>query len=193
MHDNSQSALQLTARALDIDPHHTHALVCEGQALVHLSQRLDEAEKRYDDALIDSPNDAQGRILRGMLRAFSDRGEDGVRDTERALHLTPRDPHRFFYLALASGACITVEDYDRAVLLAKESLRLNPTHISTIRMLAVAQLGSGDGDAGRATAKILMEAQPNLRVGAWLKSSPSSQFAVGNRFAQMMRELGVPE
>lgn len=189
----AEKALELTARALDLDPEHTHALVCEGQALVHLARRLDDAEDRYDTALANSPNDAQGRTLRGMLRAFSDRGEEGTRDTERALHLTPLDPHRFFYLALAAGACIAVENFERAEVLAKESLRLNKTHVSTLRMLAVAQLGAGDGDAARKTATKLMAAQPDLRVGSWLRSSPSGKFSNGKRFANMLRDVGVPD
>lgn len=189
----AEAALELTARALDLDPGHTHALVCEGQALVHLARRLDDAEERYDMALATNPNDANGRVLRGMLRSFTDRGDEGRRDTERALHLTSLDPHRFFYLALASGSCIAVEDYGRAVVLAKESLRLNRTHVSTLRMLAVAQLGAGDGDAGRKTAAGLLAQQPSLRVSSWLKSSPAAGYAIGDRFAKMLRDLGVPE
>ncbi|WP_189799371.1 winged helix-turn-helix domain-containing tetratricopeptide repeat protein [Tateyamaria sp. syn59] len=189
----SETALELTAMALDLDPQHTHALVCEGQALVHLARRLDAAEDRYSAALASNPNDANGRALRGMLRSFTDRGDEGKRDTERALHLTPLDPHRFFFLALAAGSCIAVGDYDRAVTLAKESLRLNRTHVSTMRMLAVAQLGAGDGDGGRRTAAELMDMQPGLRVSSWLKSSPSADYANGAQFATMLRDLGIPD
>ena len=64
-----------------------------------------------------------------MLVSFRDRGTEGKRDAERALHLTPIDPHRFMFLALAAGANIGAEDYPRAVTLAKESQRLNRTHI----------------------------------------------------------------
>lgn len=185
-------ALEYTARALDIDPEHTQALVCEGQVLVHLAQDLSEAEHRYDIALNANPNDANGRALRGMLLAFSDRGQDGKRDTERGLHLTPLDPHRFFYLALAAGACLASEDYDRALALTKESLRYNKAHMSSHRMLPVAYLGAGQEDLARKAASDLMELQPDLRVSQWLRSSPSAPFKNGQRFADMLIELGVP-
>ena len=189
----ARKALNLTARALDIDPDYTLALVCEGQVLVHLANRLDEAQDRYDAALASNPNDAQGLALRGMLAAFQDRGLDGKRDTERALHLTPLDPHRFFFLALAAGANISAENYQRAVALAKESLRLNRTHISTLRMLAVAQEGAGEHVASRKTASELLRLQPNLRVDDWLKSSPSADYQVGQQFASKLLAIGIPK
>ncbi len=191
-HEANQ-ALGFTARALDIDPDHSLALVCEGQALVHLAHRLDDAKDRYDAALISNPNDAQGRALRGMLASFQDRGDEGKRDAERALHLTPLDPHRFFYLALAAGANIAAEDYPRAVSLAKESLRLNRTHVSTLRTLAVAQVGMGDNQGARKTADELLRLQPDLRVSSWLKNSPGSEYQMARSAAAKLLSIGIPD
>ncbi len=190
---DAEAALDLTARALDLDPFHTLALVCEGQVLMHLVKDLDTAEQRYDLALESNPNDANGRSLRGMLLAFSDRGDLGKRDTERAMHLTPLDPHRFMYLALNAGACLATEDYDRALVLTRESLRLNREHASSLRMLPVALLGAGQEEAAYNAAKTLRERYPDFRVGAWLRSTPSAQFKNGRRFADMLRTVGVPE
>lgn len=106
-------ALQCTRRALDIDPHNVPALVAEGFVLNNLVRRLDEAESRYDLALETSPNDAAGRLLRGVLYAFRDEGAVAMRETERALHLAPLDPHRHFFESLAASACIAAENYDR--------------------------------------------------------------------------------
>ncbi|MDU8928209.1 winged helix-turn-helix domain-containing protein [Alisedimentitalea sp. MJ-SS2] len=189
----ARDALSFTSRALDLDPDNSLALVCEGQVLAHLAHRLDEAEERYETALISNPNDAQGRALRGMLAAFRDDGAKGTRNTERALHLTPLDPHRYFYLVLAAAANLSAGDYSRAVTLAKESLRLNRTHVSTLRTLAAAQAGAGDGESARKTAGELMRLQPELRVSKWLKSTPSADYEVGRRFADLLRSAGVPD
>lgn len=186
-------ALELTARALDIDPDHTLALVCEGQVLANLAHRLDEAQDRYDAALLTNPNDAQARSLRGMLTSFRDQGVDGKRDAERALHLSPLDPHRFMFLALAAGANISAEDYPRAVALAKESLRLNRTHISTLRTLAVAQEGAGQHEDALKTAASLLRLQPDLRVSQWLKNSPGSQYKMAQSAAEKLRNVGIPD
>ena len=194
--DNPQAeagaALDFTARALDIDPHHALALICEGQVLAHLAHRLDEAESRYDAALQINPNDPQGRAQRGTVASFRDRGAEGKRDAERALHLTPLDPHRFLYLALAAGANLSAEDYPRAVTLAKESHRLNRTHVSTLRVLAAAQQGADQHEDARATAVELLRLQPDLRVSNWLRTAPSADFKNGRRFAELLLAAGIP-
>ncbi|SPJ28983.1 Transcriptional activator CadC [Falsiruegeria mediterranea M17] len=190
---DAQAALGCTGRALDADPENVLALACEGHVLTNLTHRFDEAEDRYDRALENNPSDPNARALRGMLLAFQDRGEEGVRDTELALRLSPLDPHRFFYLAMAAGAWFTPGDFEKAEHYARASLRLNRTHLSTLRMLAAAQQMSGKHQAARDTAAELMRLQPGLRVTSWLKSSPSADFRTGRLFAQALREAGVPD
>ncbi|WP_435204465.1 winged helix-turn-helix domain-containing tetratricopeptide repeat protein [Tateyamaria sp. 1078] len=189
----AQTALDFTARALDIDPNHTLALVCEGQVLAHLKHRLDEARSRYDAALALNPNDARGLGLRGMFLAIQDHGEEGKRDTERALHLSPLHPHRFFFLAQASAANIAAKDYSRAVTLAKESLRLNRTHVSTLRTLVIAQVGAGQIEDAQKTATELLRLHPSMRVSNWLRNSPSSGYELGQSAAEKLRSVGIPD
>lgn len=190
---DAHAALRCTGRALDLDPENVLALACEGHVLTNLLHRLDDAEDRYNLALQRNPNDANARSLRGMMLAFQGRGAEGVHDTERALHLSPLDPHRFFYLAMAAGACLTPGDFEKAEKYAKASLLLNRTHTSTLRMLVVAQQKSGKTKAAKETVSELMRLQPALRVQTWLKSSPSAEYDTGRQFAQALRDAGVPD
>ncbi len=190
---DANTALASASRALEIDPENVLALTSTGFVMTNLLKRLDNAEDTYLHALDINPNDPHGRALLGMLHAFQDRGADAVRETERALHLTPLDPHRFFFLALAAGASLTAEDYDRTLELTSASLRLNRTHVSTLRMLVATHVLAGDTKTGRKKANELMSLQPNLRVGQWLESSPSADFEVGRRIANALRTAGIPE
>jgi len=190
---DARAALDCTSRALDLDPENVLALACEGHVLTNLLHRLDDAEERYDMALDINPNDANARSLRGMLLAFQDRGKEGVPDAERALHLAPLDPHRFFYLAMAAGAWMSAGDYEKVEHYAQASLRLNRTHVSTLRMLVVAQEKQGKFENVQETLSELMRLQPGLRVSSWLKSSPSANFENGRSFAQALLDAGVPE
>ncbi len=186
-------ALQCTRRALDIDPHNVPALVAEGFVLNNLMRRLDEAETRYDLALETNPNDAAGRLLRGVLYAFRGEGPEAMRDTERALHLAPLDPHRHFYESLAASACIAAENYGRALDLAKSSLRANRAHTTTLRVKAVAEQRLGRIEEAHRTAEELLRIQPGLTVSGWLRTAPSADFEVGRKFADSLREAGVPD
>lgn len=185
-------AKQCTQRALDLDPENVSALVAEGFVLTNLMRQLDEAERTYNLALDISPNDASGRLLRGTLYAFRGEGTAATNDTERAMHLTPLDPHRFFFLSLAASACIAAENYPRALELADQSLRMNRMHTSTLRVKTVAEQRLGMAEKARETTKRLLELQPNLTVGNWLRSAPSAGFPVGQAFAQTLKEAGIP-
>ena len=186
-------ALSCSGRALEIDPDNSLALTSEGFVLTNLLKRLDEAEDRYNTALDVNPSDAVGRLLRGTLYSFEGKGEEAVRDTERALLLAPLDPHRYFFLALAAGAHLANGDFARALELADMSLRLNRTHTSTLRIKVVAQVNLGQEEQARQTARELLRLQPNLRIGSWLGSSPSGDFEVGRRFADALRAAGIPD
>lgn len=189
----ARMALSCTGAALDIDPENVLALVNEGLVLTNLSRRLSEASERYDAALEISPNDAIGRLLRGTLNAFQGDGEAATKDTERALHLAPLDPFRFFFLSLAATASVAAGDNARALELATSSMRMNRVHTSTLRVKAVAQMRLGREDDARQTVKELLELQPDLRTSLWLKSAPSGNYDVGRKFAETLRAAGVPE
>ncbi len=185
-------AVDCARRSLDIDPDNSLALASLGFVMTNLVHDFDEAYFYYDAALSINPNDATARALRGMLQAFCDKADVGLRDNERALHLTPRDPIRFLYLNLASGTNLSAGNFERAVALAKESLRLNRTHVSTLRTLAAAQEGAGHHQEAQHTVRDLMHLQPGLRVSTWLANSPSRSFDNGKRFADLLKNAGVP-
>ena len=186
MAGSAQAALDCARRALDLNPENTLALTSEGHVLTNLWRRLDEAEVCYDTALEINPNDANGRLLRGMLYGYQGKGDAAKSDTERALRLAPHDPNRFFFLALAAGANIVAGDYERALDLSDQSLRLNRSHTSTIRGKIVAQIGLRQVPAARETARQLLELQPNFRVSSWLQTSPAGPYKIGKHIAESL-------
>ncbi|TMV03374.1 hypothetical protein FGK63_19565 [Ruegeria sediminis] len=186
-------ALNHTHRALDLDPTNSGALIAEGFVQTNLMHNLDEAEELYDSALEYTPNEATGRALRGTLYAFRGEGARAVRDTERSLHLAPRDPHRFFFQCLAGSASLAAEDYPRALELIKSSLRLNRLHMSSLRMLAVTEWRLGMHDKARGTAAKILRLNPDFTVSKWKRNAPSADFPVGQAFADTLREIGVPD
>lgn len=191
--EESQTALDSANRALDIDPENSLALASEGMVLTNLSHRLDEAEDRYTTALEYNPNDAYGSLLRGALYGFQGKGPEAKRDTDHALHLAPLDPHKFFFLALAAGANLASEDFDRALSLAETSLRMNRSHTSTLRIKIVALMRLGQEAAARETAQLLLKLQPGLTVEKWLKNSPTREFSIGTDIASDLKKAGIPQ
>jgi len=186
-------ALECTKRSLDTDPNCSLALAIDGFVHTNLLKRLDIAEERYNLALLANPSNALAWLLRGTLHAFTDDGQRAVDYTQRALQLTPLDPHRYFYDSLAASACITARQFDRALELAQRSLRANRKHTSTLRVKAVAQWQLGLHDEARKTAMDLMVLEPALTVQRWLERSPSAPYKIGKEFADVLRKVGVPD
>ena len=185
-------ALDYSQRSIDADPNCSLALVVNGFVHTNLLKRLDIALERYDLAIQANPNDALAWLLRGTLHAFTGDGDVAVENTQRALKLTPLDPHRYYYDSLSATACLAAHQFERALELANRSLRANRNKTSTLRAKAVAQWQLGHHDAARATAQELLKLEPNLTIGGWLSRSPSAAFPIGAAWAHIFRELGIP-
>ena len=190
---DTRLALDCTQRALDSDSHCSLALAIDGFVHTNLLKALDVGQERYELALRVNPNDALAWSLQGMLHAFKGEGKPAVRSTQRALRLSPLDPHRFFYDSLAGGAELAAGHYERAIELTRRSLRANRMHASTHRMLAISQWQLGHHDEARATVAELMRVQPTLRVKTWFEHSPARDYPIGKLCADALRHAGVPD
>lgn len=191
--NDTQLALDRTKRALDADPNCALALVIDGLVHTNLLKRLDVAQERYELALSINPNDSLAWLLLGTLHAFKGEGKPAVKNTQRAIRLSPLDPLRYFYDALAATAAMSAGKYERAIRLAQHSLRANRTHASTYRAMAIAQWQLGLADDARKTVADLLKLEPTLTVAKYLERSPSSGYETGKIWSSALRNAGVPE
>ena len=189
---DTRAALDSGKRALDNDSHCSLALAIDGFVHANLLKSLDVAQQRYDLALRVNPNDSLAWTLSGMLHAFKGEGRLALKGTRHGLRLSPLDLHHYFYDSLAASAEIAAGHYERAIELARRSLRANRLHSSTHRALAIAQWQAGRHDDARATVGELMKIEPKLTVSNWLQRSPSSDYPIGKLCAQALCGAGVP-
>jgi adenylate cyclase len=189
---DAQFALDFCRRALNADPQCSLALVMSGFVHTNLLKQLDLAEEQYDLALRINPNDGLAWLMRGTLHAFKGEGEIAVENTERALKLSPLDPHRYFYDSLAATAALSAGQYQRAIDLATVSLRANRTHTSTFRALAISQWQLGQHDAARRTVAELLRLEPGLTVTRYRERHPSGGYETGKIWSSALEGAGVP-
>lgn len=189
---DARIALDYSRRSIDADPTCSLALTVDGLVHTTLLKRLDIGLEQYDLAIEANPNDSLAWLLRGTLHAFMGEGDVAVADTQRALKLTPLDPHRYFYDSLSATACLAAHQYERALELANRSLRVNRNKTSTLRAKAVAQWKLGHSEAARVTVSELLALEPNLTISSWLSRSPSATYPIGADWAHVFSELGIP-
>jgi adenylate cyclase len=186
-------ALEQTKRALDNDPDCALAVAAEGFVYTNLLRDLDAGLKRYELALSLNPNDSLANLLKGTLHAFRGEGQAAVQSTERALTLSPLDPIRYFYDSLAASAAVAAGNYERAIELARRSLRANRTHTSTYRALAIAQSLADRMDEARLTVQELLKLEPDYTVTQFVRRSPSTAYPIGQVYADALGRAGLPQ
>jgi len=191
--EDATRAHDCARRAIDSDPGCSLAHVMCGSVHTSLLRKFDVAQDCYEQALAANPNESLAWLLKGTLHAFKGEGELATEGTERALELSPLDPLRYYYDSLAATAAMSAGKYDRAIELAKRSLRANRTHTSTLRALAIAQVRSGRVDEARATVGNLLRLEPDLTASKYLKRNPSGAFPTGKVWAEALVTAGLPQ
>lgn len=188
----TQQAMDCVRRALQADSQCVLALAIDGMVHTNLLRQLDVGLERYELALSLNPNDAFAWLLKGTLHAFRGEGKLAVDGANRALRLSPFDPHRYFYDSLAATAALSAGHYARAIDLAKRSLKANRTHTSTYRALAISQWLSGQHDEARNTVRTLRKLEPTLTVRNYLQRSPSNAYETGQIWSSALHQAGLP-
>ena len=186
------SALAWINRALDIESADSLELMVNGLVHTNLVHRHDVARESYDLALEKNSNEGLAWLHRGTLWAFQGRGREAVEETDRAVELSPLDPWRYYYDSLRATAALADRDYERAIRLARRSLKSNRTHASTLRAIAIASSELGRMDEARESVAALRRLDPSLTVGRYLARSPAAQYETGRAWAQALRRAGLP-
>ena len=185
-------ALERVHRALDVDPQNSLALSVDGLIHGYMLKDLDGAAVRYQAALESNPNESLAWLFTSTLHSYRDEGPLAAAAAEQALHLSPLDPLRYFFDSLAATAVCLSGNYARSIELARRSLKVNRTHRSTHRILAIAQVLGGQVEDARKTAKELMLLEPTLTVRGFMERYPGRDSAHAGTYAQALQVAGVP-
>lgn len=190
--NDTQRALEQTRRALDIEPDNALTLAVEGHAYCQLLGKFDLAEQRLTQSLASNPNEPMAWLFKSVLSTMWGAPADAVTEVEYANALSPIDPLKYYFDVLFAAALLTVNDYERAIAYAKQSLRSNKHHAPTLRVLLTAQVEAGFIDNARTTLSQLLTETPGMTVSNYL-SIGSGSSVTRQRCAVALRALGLPE
>lgn len=178
--------------ALSRDPENGLAWAIKGLLLSYVDTQFPAAEQACIQALHHNPNEALAWLFLSVLRGWQGRATQAVEAAEEALRLSPIDPLRYYFDSLAGAAMLGAGRYAAAIELSRRSIQANPSHLSTYRVLTMAQVLSGDVVSGRATASELLRQDPEFTVSTFLRVSPWRASCEAPSLAAALQEAGVP-
>ncbi|MBA4267353.1 MAG: hypothetical protein C0453_19935, partial [Comamonadaceae bacterium] len=185
-----RQAIDIADRALDLEPHSSLALAIKGHLLCHLGVDLDKSRDLLLMATEVNPNDHNAWLYAGFWSTMWGDSGDAVRESERALDLSPLDPQRFFIEMLVAHSYLVANDLSKAINMCHQSLRRNRYYLATLRVLMTAQYEVGQVEDARQTLGQLLALQPDLSVSKFL--SYGGQSKIRQRAADAMAGLGLP-
>jgi TolB-like protein len=163
-----------------------------GLAYAYLfARRFDDAIAEFELALRLNPNFSLAQAFYGVTLCYSGRWQDGDLAVRRALRLSPRDPASTLYYGIAAYAQFIGRNYDEAIRLARESLRLRGDFVGGHRVLTAAAGMAGHDEVARAALRELRRAQPNVSL-AWIGNElPMQRCSDQEHYLEGFRRAGL--
>lgn len=178
--------------ALNCEPANSLAWAIKGLLHGYVDADFSAAESAYGEALRNNPNESLAWLFLATLQGWQGKAAEAVTAADQAMRLSPLDPLRYYFDSLAGAAMLGARQYDRAVELSRRSIRDNRSHLSTFRVLAIAQALSGDVPSARNTIRELLQKDPKFTVATFLQVSPWRVSPDAQLLAAALREAGVP-
>lgn len=187
-----RAAREAVDRAVANEPGNSLAWTIRGLLQGYFEKDFAAAEASYEAALSRNPSEALAWLYLSTLKGWQGRGREAGEFADKALRLSPIDPMKYYFESLASAALLGAEDYGRAIELGEQSLRHNRMHLSTFRVLAIAQELSGDHDSAKETISDLLDRDPSFSVRRFEETSPWMRSPKAVLFKRALLDAGVP-
>jgi TolB-like protein/class 3 adenylate cyclase len=189
---DTEAAIRHSEVALDLDDTDSWALSVHGLVTGYLNKDLNAAIATFNRALTINQSESSAWIWSSAAYAWLGQGEEGIARAERAVELSPLDPHLYVFLAVAGTANAVAGRHDQAIELGRRSLRRNRMYLATHRLLVIALALSGRVDEARQAAADLLALEPELTVSGFRQRYPGSASDHVDKFCAALAAAGVP-
>ena len=183
----AERAALAAIRADGEDPWAHTALGC----VYLLTRRFEDSLAEFESALRLNPNFSLAQGIYGLSLAFDGQWEKAVEAGLRALRMAPRDPFSALYYGIASYAHFVGRNYDEAMRLAREAIRLRGDYVGGHRLFTAAAAMAGQPAIAASALEELRRAQPNVSL-AWLTAQmPFKRDTDREHYVQAFRRAGL--
>jgi tetratricopeptide (TPR) repeat protein len=182
--------LALAKRALDLDPDDPWGHIAAGYVYA-FSRQFGPAVEELNEALQRNPNFALARMILGCAYGYAGLADEGLKQTEMAVRLSPRDHLQAANLSIEGLCHLIAGRYAEAVTAERRAVQLRPNFGTAWRTLTAAAGLAGDLDLARQGLAECKRLQPNVSI-AWIERyHPIIRAEDRARYVEGMRKAGL--
>jgi len=164
---------------------------CALASVYLFARRFDDCLAEFELALNLNPSFSLARGFYGVALAYCSRWQEGDYSARRALRLSPRDPFAAIYYGVASYCQFVGCNYEEAIRLSRQALRLRADFVGAHRVLTAAAAMAGCGKVAADALKELLRVQPDISL-AWLaKEIPFKRDKDRDDYVEGFRRAGL--
>lgn len=184
-----RQAIDISDRALDLEPHSSLALAIKGHVQCHLGTDLDSSRQLLLQATQFNPNDANAWLYAGFWSTMWGDPLDAIHESERALELSPLDPQRFFIEMLVAHSYHAAHELEKTIEVCERSLKRNGLYLATLRILMSSLYESDRHAEAKDVLNRILRLQPGLSLSSFKSYGMQSQGR--KRVAEAFEALGL--
>jgi adenylate cyclase len=188
----AQEALANIRRALELGGASEYSHWVHGTIIGFLFGKHEQACTALRQAIDLNPNFSLAYGTLGTMLVLVGKPDEGIRNTEFAIRLNPRDPGVFFRYSGLSLAYLMKRDLSASLDWAERSASRNPDWWMAHALIAAIHAMQGRAEPARTAMDDLRRVLPS----ATLSNLPWRSFLSGTEFENVnkaLRELGLPE
>jgi adenylate cyclase len=191
---DSVSAIELAARAIELDGENALALATFGHLKSFLFHEYDGALIYFDRALSACPNHALAWVLSSATLSYIGEAEQAISRAEHGLRLSPFDQSLFTYYMFLNLAHYTKGDYAESVKWGRMSLSENGLYTANHRVLIAGLVGLDRLEEARDVAARMLTIEPAFRLSIYERTrQPFRHERIKDRYMNHLRTAGLPE
>ncbi|WMT73070.1 adenylate/guanylate cyclase domain-containing protein [Bradyrhizobium sp. Ash2021] len=192
--EDAVTAIQLAARAIELDEQNALALATFGHLKSFLFHEYDGAQMYFDRALAACPNHALAWILSSATLSYIGEAEEAVSRAQHALRLSPFDQSLFSFYMFLNLAFYAKGEFAESVKWGRMSFNENGLYTANHRILIAGLVGVGRLEEARDVAARMIRIEPEFRLKTYERTrQPFRDAKIRERYMQHLRAAGLPE